>query len=185
MHLRHRQQDLTIFGPAGLDDIVVMHLKHNEMVLNYKIHFKTLDSTTPQLLIDNEQLSVSCFPLVHRIPCVGFLFKEKPKPIRLNKAMNLRQLSLNELNTLRAGSSVVDEKGQVVYALEEYTLPPKKSRSYAYCSDTRYDESVVEYVRNVDLLYHESTFLKDREDRAFDTYHSTCLLYTSPSPRDA
>ncbi len=173
MHLRHRNQDLTIFGPPGLDDIIVMHFKYNEMVLNFKIHFVTLDSRNAQVLIDNDQVTVSAFPLVHRVPCVGFLFKEKPKPIRLNKQKDLRKLNLEELNILRAGNSVLSESGEVKYAFKEYTLPPKKSRSYAYCSDTRFDESVLDYVTKVDLLYHESTFLKDREERAFETYHST------------
>ena len=173
MHLRHRNQDLTIFGPPGLDDIITLHLKYNEMVLNYKINFVTLDHRTPQVLIDNEVLSVSSFPLSHRVPCVGFLFKEKPKPIRLNKEKDLRKLALSELNQLRSGNSVLDEAGKVKYSLEDYTRPPKKSRSYAYCSDTRYDESLVPHIRAVDLLYHESTFLNDRADRAFETYHST------------
>ena len=103
MHLRHRNQDLTIFGPAGLDDILVMHFKHNEMILNYKIHFITLDTNSAQVLIDNETLTVSSFPLTHRVPCVGFLFQEKPKPVRLNKQKDLRKLSLSEINTFKGG----------------------------------------------------------------------------------
>lgn len=173
MHLRHRQDDLTIFGPAGLAHIITLHLKLTEMVLNYKIHFVSLDPHKAETLLDNEILKVSSIPLDHRIPCTGFLFKEKEKKRRLNKEKDLRSLSIEEINTLRSGKDVVDLQGNIKFSLKDYTLQPRKARSYAYCSDTRYQESIIPHIKGVDLLYHESTFLSDCEQRAHDTYHST------------
>ena len=173
MHLRHRDQELVIFGPPGLNDIITMHLKYTEMVLCYKVRFVELDPHQPQLILENELLTVTSFPLDHRIPCTGFLFKETPKPYRLNKEMNLRELSKEELSLLKSGQHVTDGNGGIKYHLDTYTFPPKKARSYAYCSDTRYNEDIIPLIKGVDLLYHESTFLSDRQQRAHDTYHST------------
>ena len=109
----------------------------------------------------------------HRIPCSGFLFREKPKKYRLKKSNDLSQLSFEEINTLKQGMDVMENNHHIKYSMEEYTDPPPKPRAYAYCSDTRYDESIIPYIRSVDLLYHESTFLADQEQRAYETYHSS------------
>ena len=74
---------------------------------------------------------------------------------------------------LKKGNSVVNEDGSIKYQLEEYTHPPRKSRSYAYCSDTKYNEEIIPFVKDVDLLYHEATFADEMEDRAVSTHHST------------
>ena len=173
LHLRNRVEDLYIFGPAGLDDIITLHLKYTEMVLGYKIHFHTLDTNNPEVLLDNNNVTVSTFPLDHRIPCSGFLFKEKPQSYRLKKTPELKEMTLEEINILKSGSDVTMNNGKIKYGLKDFTNPPRKSRAYAYCSDTRYDERIIPYIKSVDLLYHESTFLADLEQRAFETYHST------------
>ncbi len=175
MHLRQRDEDLTIFGPPGLDNIITMHLKYTEMVLCYKIKFVELDPDVSHLILETDLITVTSFPLDHRIPCTGFLFKEKPRPYRLNKEQDLRVLSTDEISILKSGNHVTDGNGSIKYRLEQYTFPPKKARSYAYCSDTRYNEEIITYIKGVDLLYHESTFLSDRKQRAHDTYHSTAL----------
>lgn len=173
LNLRNRREELYIYAPAGLDDIITMHLKYTETVLSYKVHFIRLNHLEAELLVDNEHLQVSTIPMDHRIPCTGFLFKEKPKKYRLNKSKDLSQLTFDEINVLKTGSDVVDRDNQVKYAFQEYTLPPDKPRAYAYCSDTRYNEAIIPYINSVDLLYHESTFMSDMEERAFETYHSS------------
>ena len=173
LNLRSRRDELHIFGPPGLDDIITMHLKYTETVLGYKVHFRALNPLEPETLIDNENLMVSSIPMDHRIPCTGFLFKEKPKKYRLKKSDKLKQLSYEEINTLKNGHDVIENRNHVKYALKDYTDPPPKSRSYAYCSDTRYNESIIPHIKSVDLLYHESTFGADHEQRAFETYHSS------------
>jgi ribonuclease Z len=109
----------------------------------------------------------------HRIPCTGFLFKEKTRKYRLKKSNDLSKLSFDEIVTLKNGADVIGVDNQVKYSVEDYTNPPLKPRAYAYCSDTRYNEAIIPYVNSVDLLYHESTFLAEQEDRAFETYHSS------------
>jgi ribonuclease Z len=173
MHLRNRQDDLYIFGPSGLDEIITIHLKHTQTVLCYKVHFQSLDSSKSQILLDNDNITISSIPMDHRIPCAGFLFKEKPHRHRLRKKLDLTQLSIEEINTLKNGQNVIGKDKQIKYSVNEYTDPPRKSRTYAYCSDTRYNKSIIPYIKSVDLLYHESTFLSDREQRAYETYHST------------
>jgi len=173
LHLRNRVDDLYIFGPAGLNDIITMHLKYTEMVLGYKIHFKSLDSGNSEVLVDNDSVTVSSIPLDHRIPCTGFLFREKVKYYRLKKSQNLKKLTLDDIHNLKSGRDVRRPDGTIKYGLNEYTEPPRKPRAYAYCSDTRYTEDVIPYIKSIDLLYHESTFLGDLEQRAHETYHST------------
>jgi ribonuclease Z len=173
LNLRNRRYDLHIFGPPGLDDIITMHLKYTESTLGYKVHFRGLDPKESEVLVDNDNLTVSSIPMDHRIPCTGFLFREKSKKYKLKKTSDLSQLSFEEINTQKDGRDVVENGNHVKYALKDYTEPPPKVRSYAYCSDTRYNESIIPYIRSVDLLYHESTFLSDQEQRAYETYHSS------------
>jgi len=116
---------------------------------------------------------VETIPLSHKIRCSGFLFKEKDKPRRIDKSKLPPGLLIQQLAGLKEGRDVVDESGTTLYANETLTLPPRKSRSYAYCSDTMYEERLVNQIRNVDLLYHEATFMTEEEDKARDTQHST------------
>ncbi len=173
LHLRNRVEDLYIFGPAGLSDIITVHLRYAEMVLGYQIHFKSLDSGNSEVLVDNDSIYISSIPLDHRIPCTGFLFREKIKYHRLKKSNKLKNLTLEEIHTLKSGRNVMGPDETIKYSVNEYTEPPRKARAYAYCSDTRYNEDIIPYIKSVDLLYHESTFLGDLEQRAYETYHST------------
>ena len=173
LHLRNRVDDLYIFGPVGLSDIITIHMKYTEMVLGYKIHFKILDPNNSEILVDNDHITVSSIPLDHRIPCTGFLFREKIKYHRLKKTSDLKNMTSEEMNTLKSGSDVMESDEIIKYAVNEYTEPLQKPRAYAYCSDTRYNEDIIPYIKLVDLLYHESTFLGDHQQRAYETYHST------------
>jgi ribonuclease Z len=104
---------------------------------------------------------------------MGFLFREKPGKRRIGKEMLPSSLSVHQLKRLKEGKDLFDQAGNLLYLNEQLTLPPRRPRSYAYCSDTRYSEELVEYIRGVDVLYHESTFLDDQRERAAETYHST------------
>lgn len=173
LHLQGRKNDLFIYGPKGLAEIITLQFKYSQTVLNYKLVFKELDAKVIQHIYEDELITIETIPLDHRIECTGFLFREKPKLRRLNKATLPEKISLQHIAKLKKGETVYDEDGKILYDLETYTLPPKKSRAYAYCSDTRYNERILEQIKGVDLLYHEATFLNDREDRAKETYHST------------
>ncbi len=172
LHLNGREEDLHLYGPPGLDEIITTQFKYSNTYLCYHIHFHAV-STTPATILDAEGFTVSTLPLSHRIHCMGFLFREKPGKRRINKDLLPPTLSVHHLKRLKEGKDLFDPAGNLLYRNEDLTLPPRSPRSYAFCSDTRYEESLVEYVRGVSLLYHESTFLDDQRERAAETFHST------------
>lgn len=173
MHLQKREHDLHIMGPKGLDEIITTQLRHSGTVLNYKVHFSALRPDSHVLIYESPYLTVHSLPLVHRIPCTGFLFREKPKERRMNKSKLLPDMTGDEIGRLKRGEDIYHENGSLKYRSFEYTLPPRRSRSYAYCSDTRFEPALLPYLKNVDLLYHEATFTREHAQRARETYHST------------
>lgn len=173
MHLFGRNKDLFLYGPTGLSEVIITTLKSSLSYLNFKIVFSPLEGKEQVLLYENDLLTVHTIPLTHGIDCYGFLFREKPKPKKINKDKLPENFSLRNMGRLKKGLDILDDQGGLLYKNEELTLPPKKSFSYAYCSDTAYNESIVPLIRDVDLLYHESTFASDMEERARETFHST------------
>lgn len=173
MHLLKRSHDLHLYAQRGLQEIIIAQLKCANSTLNYKIIFHELDPHKLQLLFENDHLSAHSFPLNHRVPCCGFLFKEKPKPFRIDKEKMPPDIPLQAIFRLKQGQDYTDEQAGIIYKKEELTLPPKKSRIYAYCSDTCYDERIIPYIKGADLLYHEATFLAEEEKWAGLTFHST------------
>lgn len=173
MHLFHRTQKLALFAPPELEQILKLQLEASETTLNFPLVFTPLTHTGIREIYREEQFSIQAFPLEHGIKCYGFLIKENPKQWRINKEKLPEEMLIQEIITLKKGESVMNADGSVKYALEEYTLPPRHSRSYAYCSDTSYNEDIVPLVQGVDLLYHEATFADEMQDRATLTYHST------------
>lgn len=173
MHLQNRSNDLFIYGPPGLAEIITLQLQYSQTILNYKIKFQEIDTSRKKVLFEDEILAVETIPLNHRIGCAGFLFLEKPKKRRIIKERLPNNFSLKNILSLKNGEDIYDENGAIQYYNENMTFPPRKSRAYAYCSDTKYDENIIEQIKYVDLLYHESTFLSDREERAYQTFHST------------
>lgn len=173
MHLQKRIEDLHIMGPRGLDEIITTQLRYSHTSFSYKVHFTELKADQSYLIYESNNLTVHSFPLVHRIACTGFLFREKPKERRMNKNKLIPGMAGEEIGKLKKGENVYDPDGKLKYRSMDFTLPPRRSRSFAYCSDTRYEPGLVQYVKNVDLLYHEATFTKEHEQRAAETYHST------------
>lgn len=175
MHLYGRKKDLQIYGPPGLREIITTHLKHSQTFLNYKINLTEWTPGSNQLLFENAQLTVHSFPLCHKIVCSGFVFREKPKKRRIDKKRLGSGASPLQVIRLKNGEDVLDENGEVIYDHRKVTLPPSQSRSYAFCSDTKYDESIVPFIKEVDMLYHEATFMANMKERARVTFHSTTL----------
>ncbi len=163
-HLMGREKPLFLYGQKGLQDIITLQLKCSDTRLNYEIVFEQLNPIGVHKIFESEKLEVTSFPLNHRIPCCGFLFNKEKLPAGMNFAA---------IQSLKRGEDVLDDHGQVKYKASELTLPPKAARSYAYCSDTSYLESLVPVIKDVDLLYHEATFLNSREEWATRTFHST------------
>lgn len=173
MHLLRRTNDLHLYSHRGLDEIITTHLKYSHSVPAFKIIFHALEPNAQEVIYEDAALSVETIPLVHKIVCSGFLFREKIKPRRVDKTKLPEGLRVQQIANLKKGHDVVDENGLILFRNEELTLPPRRSRSYAYCSDTAYSEAVAAQIRDVDILYHEATFGSDEQSKALETKHST------------
>lgn len=173
LHLNKRKNDLHIYSHKGLDEIITLQLKYSRSALNYKIIFHLLTPGKKEVILDNKFVTVETIPLLHKLDCSGFLIREKQKPRRIDKELLPENLSYLHMMKLKAGEDLVDDQGNVLYKNETITLPPRRSRSYAYCSDTQYFEAIIEQVKEIDVLYHEATFMEDEADKALETMHST------------
>jgi ribonuclease Z len=173
MHLYRRNGKLTVFGPPKLKEIIEMQLSASETELCFDLDFILLTHEGKLTIVEEEQFSIEAFPLNHGIGCYGFLIKEKPKQWRIIKERLPEGILIQEILKLKSGQDVIGDDGTVKYKLLEYTMPPRPARSYAYCSDTKYDERIISHIQGVDLLYHEATFAEDMKDRARLTNHST------------
>lgn len=174
MHLLGRTNELHLYAPAELKEIIDVQLKASDTRLRYDLHFHPL-SGRPQTLVDGKHYRIRSFPLKHRLFCCGFVFEEKKKPYRINKT-KAEELGVPvaAYKDLKNGIAYVDEAGEKI-PLKKVTYPPKKARIYAYCSDTVFDPELPQHIQGVDLMYHESTFLEDKKERAKETFHSTAM----------
>lgn len=173
MHLQRRVSDLHIYSHRGLDEIITTHLRYSRSSPNFKIIFHLLEKGQREIIFEDEALMVETIPLSHKIRCSGFLFKEKMKPRRIDKTKLPQGLLVHQLAGLKNGQDIRDASGTLLYTNESLTFEPRKSRSYAYCSDTVFDEGLADQLRNIDLLYHEATFMNEEASKARDTKHST------------
>lgn len=173
MHLLRRTNDLHLYSHRGLDEIITTQLKHSHSVPSFKLVFHQLEKDAQETIFQDDSLSVQTIPLTHKIPCTGFLFREKIKPRRIDKNKLPEGLRIQQIANLKKGHDVVDSNGTILYRNEELTLPPRRSRSYAYCADTAYNENIIELIHGVDILYHEATFGIDELAKARETQHST------------
>jgi len=172
MNLNGRTNPLNLYGPPALSEVITTQFRCSDTWLMYPIHFHEI-MPVQSVLFENDQLTVSTLPLHHGIPCTGFLFQEKPRKRRINKAILPENLSPHQIKRLKEGKDLFDDQGKLLYPNDTLTLPPRKSLSYAYCSDTAYYEPLIDQIREVDLLYHEATFMAAEADRAAQTLHST------------
>jgi ribonuclease Z len=173
MHLLGRTKELSIYGPKGLKEILEIQLNYSETTLNYPLIFSETNPDKAETIYEDDKLSIISFPLKHRIPCTGFRFTENPKVrniIKENIPFNLPPLQILEL---KKGNNISWE-GETLIA-DFCTSKPKKSFSYSFCSDTIFDENLIENISSSDWLYHEATFLHNMLERAQKTYHTTAL----------
>lgn len=172
MQLNRREKELHLYAFKGLDEIITTQLRYSLSVLRFPVHFHTLTSEV-KCIWEDSAVSVTTLPLKHKLPCVGFLIREKPKPFRIDKEKISPEIRLQDLALFQQGKDAVNERGDVTARFRDYTLAPKPSRAYAYCSDTAFEPALVPHLKEIDLLYHEATFLTDELDKANETLHST------------
>lgn len=173
MHLLGRKNELTIYGPKELEEVISVIHKYSDTYLSYPVRFVATQAEHKELLWEDDKVEIYSFPLQHRIRTTGFLFKEKQLPRNIDKyKLEKLEVSISEIHKLKKGMDAMDNHGNMIRN-EELTFDPPPPRSYAFCSDTRFFEELAGHIRDVDMLYHESTFLEDRLDRAAVTFHST------------
>lgn len=175
MHLNGRKKALKLVCPVQLKEIIDLQLKYSDTELQFPIEYIFTNAQQSEVVINNNDVVVETIPLDHRIACTGFLFKEKKRLRKLikEKIENL-DISVAYYSVLKKGGDYTDEKG-TVYKNESLTIDSAEPKTYAYCSDTMYNESYFAQITNATLLYHEATFLNDMLDRAVITHHTTAL----------
>jgi ribonuclease Z len=173
MGLLGRTQELHIYAPPALQDIIGLQLRVADIQLPYPLHFYALDTEGP--ILSEPKFEVSCFPVFHRIECWGFRFREV-RPFRRINPEKARQYNVPSsfFDRLKWGESYLRKDG-VLVENQAVTEPAAKAKSYAYAADTLFDHRIAERVRGADLLYHETTYLKDLGEQAGKRYHSTTV----------
>lgn len=171
--LLNRQTDLHIYGPKGIKEIILLQLRLSNSFTGYHLYFHELESKESEVIFEDDKVLVKTIPLKHRIYTNGFLFQEKVGDRKLNiDTVTAIGIDSCYFQKIKNGKDITLEDGTVV-PNTTLTFDPIPTKSYAYCSDTLYDESILPLLQNVDVLYHESTFLETEADKAEKTMHST------------
>jgi ribonuclease Z len=173
LNLNRRTEDLTIIAPRGLAEILTIQLKHSETILHFKINFIETNPDKEELILDHPLLTVETIPLHHRIACCGFLFKQKQPKRNIIKENLPENFPIPYILQLKEGNDVFDELTEKTYKVNDYTTEPPPAKSFAYCSDTAYNELKISQLQGVDTVFHEATFTETELARAIKTNHST------------
>lgn len=173
MHMMGRTRAIQIYGPQGLKAIVDIQLQAAGSRLSFDVNIDEVEPESNGILFEDAKIQISYFPLEHKIPTSGFIIhqKEKDRSLNVEKAQK-DGVKVEYYHRLKKREDVIDDNGKRI-RFEDYTQENSSPKTYAYCSDTRYAESIIQFINNVDLLYHEATFLEAHEDRAKATKHST------------
>ncbi|MEH6537454.1 MAG: ribonuclease Z [Psychroserpens sp.] len=168
-----READLHIYAPKGLKEVITLQMKLSASWTNYKLIFHELTASTSEMIYEDDKVEVYTIPLDHRIYTNGFLFKEKSgdRKLDMNAVLNA-DIDVAYYRKLKQGADVPDNNGGIVKN-ESVTRNPKPPKSYAFCSDTAYNEAIIPIIKNVDALYHESTFIEKNKALALHSKHST------------
>jgi ribonuclease Z len=171
--LLNRTKDLHIYGPKGIKEIINLQLKLSNSWPNFGLFFNELESKESEIIFEDEKVIVKTIPLKHRIYTNGFLFQEKigERKLDLNAVQNY-EIDKCYYQKIKNGKDITLDDGRVIEN-HKLTFDPIPAKSYAFCSDTAYNESIIPIINEVDVLYHESTFLDSEEVLAGKTMHST------------
>ena len=169
--LLNHQQELHVYAPSPLQEIIDLQLKVADTLLPYPLYFHTI--TKNGVLVDDEKFMVKCFRTNHRIECFGFVFTEKKKPrkIDIDKVKEF-QIPQSFYKKLEDGLDYITKDDQLIKN-DAVTIPAPKGKSYAFCADTKYDESIIPHILEADMIYHETTYLDNLQESADKRFHST------------
>ncbi|MBC7720837.1 MAG: ribonuclease Z [Pedobacter sp.] len=171
MGLLGREHDLHLYAPPLLEAIIQSQLNAANTALPYVLHFYPL--VNDGLILNDNKFTIECFSTKHRVACKGFIIREKKQPRKINKdTINKYQIPTAFYDKLKLGENYETKEGDIIKN-DWVTIANTQPNSYAFCADTIYDEELIPIVKNVSLLYHESTYLKDMNDRAALRFHAT------------
>ena len=173
-NLLNRQTELHIYAPKGTKEIINLQFKLSKSWIKFPLHFHELSSKKSEIIFEDEKVEVHTIPLKHRIYTNGFLFQEKlaERKLNMNAISKYKEIEICDYQNLKKGKDYVTNNGETI-TNDSLTFDPLPILKYAFCSDTAYFEDILPIIKNVDLLYHESTFLKDNIDLAEITKHAT------------
>ncbi len=175
MSLLGREKEMHLFGPPELEGILTTQLEYGGSRLSFKIIFHSLSFHTKEKIHEDDVLEVYSFPLKHKVPTCGFLIKEKPKLLKIDSdKLKDKNIKIEHYKLLQNAQDIQLENG-TLYRYQDFTLLPHPPMSYAYCSDTKKDLKIPEFIENCTVLYHEATFLKKDKSIANSTMHSTTI----------
>ncbi|QIY82858.1 ribonuclease Z [Chryseobacterium sp. NEB161] len=171
-----RKTPLHIYGPKGIKKMMDTIFEITETYKGFDVVYHELGKKVSEKIYEDKRVEVFTIPLNHRIYCNGYLFREKPKERHLNmkEIARYKEIEICDFQNLRSGKDFICED-ETIIENAILTTDPKPSVSYAFCSDTKYKEDIIPIIRNVDVLYHESTFLNNLKEMADYTGHSTAL----------
>jgi ribonuclease Z len=171
--LLNRANELHIYGPQGIQEIIQLQLRLSQSWPQYELIFHELTSKESEVLFEDDKVVVRSFPLKHRVYTNGFLFQEKvgDRKLDVNAVLNY-EIDTCYYQNIKNGKDITLEDGRII-PNSELSFDPIPPKSYAYCSDTKYTESIIPYIQNATVLYHESTFLESEAALAKKTQHST------------
>ncbi len=168
-----RTAPLHVYADNALGDMLRSQLDMFCQGLEFEVVFHPIDTEVVSVIYEDRSLTVTTIPLSHRVPCCGFLFREKPIPPHIRRDMiDMYGIPVSQINNIKSGQDWITPDGDVI-PNSRLTVPSAEARSYAYCSDTRYVPKLYELVKGVSVLYHESTYGSDNAERARKYWHST------------
>ena len=168
-----RTTDLHIYGPKGVKEIITLQLRLTSSWLSYELFYHELESKESEVIFEDNKVIVKTIPLKHRVYTNGFLFQEKPADRKLNvEAVQHYNIHTAYYQKIKGGGDVTLDDGTVIEN-KKLSFDPFPAMSYAFCSDTAYHEDILPIIKDVDVLYHEATFLESEAALADKTLHST------------
>ena len=171
--LLNRVNDLHIYGPKGIKELILLQLKLSNSYTSYGLFFHELESKESEIIFEDDKVIVKTIPLKHRVYTNGFHFQEKIRERKLNvEAVQKYKIETCYYQNIKNGKDITLDNGEIIQN-DKLTFDPILPKSYAFCSDTIYDEAIIFHIKNVDILYHESTFLESEAHLSGKTMHST------------
>lgn len=168
-----RTSKLRIYAPKDYESLFRQQVEFFMQTMEYEMEMIPVDTEKQQVIYEDHSLTVETVPLQHRVPCCGFIFREKPTLPHIRRDMiDYYGIPVSQINNIKNGADWTNEDGDII-PNARLVQPADSPRSYAYCSDTRFVPGLKEKVKGVTVLYHESTYTSEQEDRAKIYYHST------------